>query len=220
MAQVSAKNSDPERRAQVLKAAEKLLRHYGPAKTTIGDIAREAGIGVGSVYLEFCSKDEIVAELARRRHDRVLLAMRRAAEQGSFAARLAAALQARVVEMLELSREGAHSCDLVLCSAGAVKAAYGRFRAEELAFVAELLEAGSEAGEFHVSAPFETAELLQRAYATFSPPWVFEGERAQTLRLLEAMTQLVLRGLLMRADSELAAVAPQQRATRRRTRRE
>jgi AcrR family transcriptional regulator len=218
MGQISGKNSDPERRAQVLKAAEKLLRHYGPAKTTIGDIAREAGIGVGSVYLEFCSKDDIVAELARRRHDRVLLAMRRAAEQGSHARRLAAALLARVVEMLELSREGAHGCDLVLCSAGAVKTAYGRFRSEELAFVAELLEAGAEAGEFQVAAPFETAELLQRAYATFSPPWLFEGERAQTLRLVEAMTHLLLQGLLARGGSEPGSAPPAPRRPRRRRR--
>jgi AcrR family transcriptional regulator len=216
MGQISGKNSDPERRAQVLKAAEKLLRHYGPAKTTIGDIAREAGIGVGSVYLEFCSKDDIVAELARRRHDRVLLAMRRAAEQGSFARRLAAALQARVVEMLELSREGAHGCDLVLCSSGAVKTAYGRFRSEELAFVAELLEAGAEAGEFEVAAPFEAAELLQRAYATFSPPWLFEGERAHTLRLVEAMTQLLLQGLLGRDAAAPPSVSAARGPSRRR----
>jgi len=218
MGQGYSKNSDPERRAQVLKAAEKLLRHYGPAKTTIGDIAREAGIGVGSVYLEFCSKDDIVAELARRRHDRVLQAMRRAAEQGTFARRLAAALEARVIEMLEMSREGAHACDLVLCSAGAVKVAYGRFRSEELAFVAELLEAGSESGEFQVSAPFEAAELLQRVYATFSPPWLFEGERVQTLRLLAAMTDLVLRGLLARAEARASANAPRPRSAARRAR--
>jgi hypothetical protein len=103
----------------------------------------------------------------------------------------------------------------VLCSSGAVKTAYGRFRSEELAFVAELLEAGADAGEFQVGAPFETAELLQRAYATFSPPWLFDGERAQTLRLVEAMTHLLLQGLLSRdavpSDSAPAARAPARR---------
>lgn len=194
------KTSDPARRAQVLKAAERLLRHYGPSKTTIGDIAREAGIGVGSVYLEFCSKDEIVAELARRRHDRVLEAMRRAAERGSYAAKLAAALEARVVTLLELSREGAHACDLVLCSASAVKTAYGRFREEELSFVADLLDGGSKNGEFSIDRPFETAELLQLVYARFSPPWIFEQDRREVLRLLEGVTALMLRGLIARTS--------------------
>jgi AcrR family transcriptional regulator len=192
------KTSDPARRAQVLKAAERLFRHYGPGKTTIGDVAREAGIGVGSVYLEFCSKDEIVAELSRRRHDRVLEAMRRAAERGSYAVRLAAALEARVVTLLELSREGAHACDLVLCSASAVKTAYGRFREEELSFVADLLEAGSKTGEFAIEGPFETAEILQLVYARFSPPWIFEQDRREVLRLLEAVTAVIMNGLLPR----------------------
>ena len=192
------KGSDSERRAQVLRAAERLLRHYGPGKTTIGDIAREAGIGVGSVYLEFGSKDEIIAELARRRHDRVLSAMRHAAEAGSFSSRLAAALEARVAALLDVSRDGAHGCDLVLCGAAGVKSAYGRFRAEELAFVAELLEAGARAGEFQITTAIEAAELLQLAFARFSPPWLFEQDRREVLRLVEGMTKLVLRGLLAR----------------------
>jgi AcrR family transcriptional regulator len=197
-ATMATKNSDPERRAQVLKAAEKLLHHYGPGKTTIGDIAREAGIGVGSVYLEFCSKDEIVAELARRRHERVLQAMRDAARHGSFEARLAAVLEVRVTAMLELSREGAHACDLMLCSATVVKSAYGRFREEELSLVADLLQAGSAAGEFEIAAPTRAAELVQLAYVSFSPPWIFDKERAEVLQLVREMTRLILRGLLSR----------------------
>ena len=49
---------------QILDAAERLLRHYGRNKTTVSDIAREAGIAVGSVYLEFETKDAIVAALS------------------------------------------------------------------------------------------------------------------------------------------------------------
>ena len=68
--------SDPARRQLVLQTAARLLRHYGPMKTTIADIAREAGIGVGSVYLEFCSKDDIVEALSSDGHGRVIAAMR------------------------------------------------------------------------------------------------------------------------------------------------
>jgi hypothetical protein len=151
-----------------------------------------------------------VAELARERHDRVLVAMRGAARSGTFAVRLSAVLEARVVALFEASREGAHGCDLVLCSASGVKSAYGRFRSEEVALVAELLEAGSQAGEFQVEAPVETAELLQRAYASFSPPWVFEEDRKHVLAALRALTALLLNGLLARAaaDERRARRAP------------
>src|SRR6185295_16334525 len=74
-------NDDP-RRALILAAADRLLRHYGAQKTTVSDVAREAGVGVGSVYLEFPSKEAIVEELSRSRHREVLDAMRAAASAG------------------------------------------------------------------------------------------------------------------------------------------
>ena len=175
------KSGDPERRAQILDCAEKLLSHYGPSKTTIGDIAREAGIGIGSVYLEFGSKDEIIGELAGRRHGRVLAAMRAAAAHGSYAERLTHALEARIHAFFELATQGMHACDLVFCKSAPVKIAYGRFREDELTFVAELLREGTRAGELDVKQPKRAAELIQRAYVTFGPPWVFEQDRREAL---------------------------------------
>src|SRR3954470_12265580 len=69
-------NEAAHRREQILKAADRLLRHYGPHKTTVADVAREAGVGVGSVYLDFPSKDALVEELSRSRYRAVLDAMR------------------------------------------------------------------------------------------------------------------------------------------------
>ncbi len=68
-----------ERRQRILEATERLLRRYGPAKTTVADIAREAEIAVGAVYLEFASKDAIVEELSQGEHRAVMAAMRAAA---------------------------------------------------------------------------------------------------------------------------------------------
>lgn len=196
--------SDPARRRDILEAAEKLFRHYGPHKTTIGDIAREAGIGVGSVYLEFCSKDDIVAELSGRRHHRVLAAMRQAAGAQRAERRLTAALEARVSALFELKAEGAHSCDLVLCAA--TKSAYGRFRSEERQFVAELL---GEQDVLEVRDVERVAELIEIAYAALSPPWLFELEQRRALALCRELNELLLRGLLVRP-----ATTPIRRRTR------
>src|SRR5262249_16762278 len=46
-------------RDAILDAAERLLARYGFKKTTIDDLAREAGIGKGTVYLHFPSKEEV-----------------------------------------------------------------------------------------------------------------------------------------------------------------
>ena len=47
-------------RSAILDATDLLLSKYGYKKMTIDDLAAEAGIGKGSVYLHFSSKEEIV----------------------------------------------------------------------------------------------------------------------------------------------------------------
>lgn len=46
-------------RGAILDATDRLLARYGYKKMTIDDLAREVGIGKGSVYLHFSSKEEI-----------------------------------------------------------------------------------------------------------------------------------------------------------------
>lgn len=52
--------SKKNRREEIVEAANRLFGQYGIEKTTIDDIAKEADIGKGSIYLEFGSKEEIV----------------------------------------------------------------------------------------------------------------------------------------------------------------
>jgi AcrR family transcriptional regulator len=49
-----------EVREAILDATDQLLSRYGYQKMTIDDLAKEVGIGKGSVYLHFTSKEEIV----------------------------------------------------------------------------------------------------------------------------------------------------------------
>src|SRR5687767_15825836 len=46
-------------REAILDATDRLLAKYGYKKMTIDDLAAEVGIGKGSVYLHFTSKEEI-----------------------------------------------------------------------------------------------------------------------------------------------------------------
>ena len=195
----SKASSDPARRQLVLQTAARLLRHYGPMKTTIADIAREAGIGVGSVYLEFCSKDEIVEALSVDGHARVLDAMRDAlGTGGAHADRLRAMLDTRFAAFLQLSDEGAHAADLLHCERDAVQRIHKRFLGEQRALVAGFLAEAHRAGEFAVDDPGDTADALLTAYETLAPPFLYalcrDGAEARHQRLHD----LVLRGLLRR----------------------
>jgi AcrR family transcriptional regulator len=59
--------ADREARAQrILDAASALIMRYGYRKTTIDDIAREAVVGKGTLYLHWKSRDELFAALILR----------------------------------------------------------------------------------------------------------------------------------------------------------
>lgn len=55
-----------EREQRILDASANLFVHYGYDKTTVSDIAREAGISKGAIYLHFKSKDELLEALIIR----------------------------------------------------------------------------------------------------------------------------------------------------------
>src|SRR3954471_13713742 len=72
------KNSTQPRttRDAILDAADRLLASYGYKKMTIDDLAREVGIGKGSVYLHFKSKEEIALTHIDRLFERCLETLR------------------------------------------------------------------------------------------------------------------------------------------------
>lgn len=192
-------SNDADRRAHILDAAARLVARHGPSRTTVADIAREAKVGVGTVYLEFCSKEAIVEALSGDLHRRVLEAMRGAAEgRGPFSERLCALFEARVDAYLEAARGGASATELMRCTTPGVKACHAAFMAEQRELVAALLDDASSSHEFEVLRPREAAGALLRCYAGFSPPWLFEQPEAEMRAALAAVHQVVLRGLLRR----------------------
>lgn len=62
----SPTSSSPERRERLFDAAAKLFVRWGFDKTSVEDIAREAGVSKGAVYLEFPTKDALFKALLYR----------------------------------------------------------------------------------------------------------------------------------------------------------
>jgi len=55
-----------DKRDRILDAAQRLFVRYGVKRTSVDDVAREAGIAKGTVYLSFKSKAELFAAIADR----------------------------------------------------------------------------------------------------------------------------------------------------------
>lgn len=60
------KSDNEERERRILDAASELIVHYGYDKTTVSEIATEAGISKGAIYLHFKSKDDLFEALLIR----------------------------------------------------------------------------------------------------------------------------------------------------------
>ena len=60
-----------ERAHRILDAAADLVQRYGYNKTTLDDLARQAGVAKGTLYLHWRSREEIFGALLRREEFRV-----------------------------------------------------------------------------------------------------------------------------------------------------
>ena len=189
------------RKQALLEAAEHLFHLYGPQKTTIGDIARAAGVGVGTVYLEFPNKDAILLALSEAGHRSVLRAIDAAwSTLGPADVRLRRALQARTEAFIQLARHGVHGADLLHCqSCAPIAQAHRAFRDAEEQLFARFLTEGTREGVFAIEEPKVRARALMWSYETFSPPALFRRDHRELLHDLEALHELVFDGLLARS---------------------
>jgi AcrR family transcriptional regulator len=71
-----------QRRASILRAAEKVFAAKGAALVTMDDIAHEADLGKGTLYLYFDGKDELYLEIANRTVSELVEALEQS-EQGA-----------------------------------------------------------------------------------------------------------------------------------------
>jgi len=102
-------------RDDILDAAEGLLGRFGYSKTTVEEIAREAGIGKGTIYLHFESKKEVALATIDRLVARVVDRLEEIASGPRPAVdRLREMLVARVVLRLEGVRHYAGRIDELL----------------------------------------------------------------------------------------------------------
>jgi AcrR family transcriptional regulator len=190
-------------RDAILNAAERLLAHYGYRKTTLDDIAREAGIGKGTVYLYFPSKEEVALCTIDRIVDRLLDRLRAlAASETPVTERLRAMLLTRVLFRFDSVKDYSRSLDELL---GALRTAYlarrQRYFDAEADVFARVLREGQEAGLFQVADVQATAHTLLLATNSLLPSGLSVrelGKRKDVQEKASRIAELLLAGLKRR----------------------
>src|ERR1043166_1877498 len=73
----SRRMRDPEKPQQIIEAAIRVFARTGYYSSRVSDIAREAGIASGTIYLYFKTKEEILVTLFREKMAEFVAYLRR-----------------------------------------------------------------------------------------------------------------------------------------------
>jgi AcrR family transcriptional regulator len=99
---------------RILDAAQALFWRYGVRRTSIDDVAQEAGVAKGTVYLYFDSKETLFFEVAERLCAEVWGLMNAAeASDGPFVHRLTLLLDAKIGHIKRLLMGSPHAAELM-----------------------------------------------------------------------------------------------------------
>jgi AcrR family transcriptional regulator len=162
-------------RERILSAAFARFSHYGYRRTSMEDIAAEAGISRASLYSQFQNKEEIFRTLASELHKEALAGVEAAlARDAPLARRLVAAAEAKSLRFVEVAFASPHGGELLdengrLCGDLGTQTET-RFR--EL--LTDALRRASRSGEIDLASvgltAADAAELLSRAMSGLKGP--------------------------------------------------
>lgn len=190
----------------ILDATDRLLARFGYRKMTVEDIAAEAGIGKGSIYLHFSSKEEVVLSHIDRIVDRLRERLKQIAHSDATAAeRLRLMLLTRVLFRFDSIQHYTQSLNDLLAALrpGLLRRRAQYFQAEAQIFAALLTE-GRESGEFSFEDEHATAHALLQAtngLLPYSLSTTELGAREEVEQRATDVANLMLRGVLSRAKS-------------------
>jgi len=192
-----------EKRDRILQAAERVFTRFGYKKATMQEIAAEAGISKGSIYMFFKSKEELFRTLVRRNVRRGWELIEKAAESESNPReKIRAAMLAKLIYAQKLV---------------SVKEVSERLFEEVRSFIekelkwleereAELLERTLIEGQRRrIFVRFPDVKLVAYAIVRVSSeleiPWVLAKRRVDVKRKLEVFLDLLFKGIEVRPSS-------------------
>jgi len=184
----------------ILDAAERLIGVLGYSKTTMDDVAREAGVAKRTIYVHFPSKEEVVLCTIDRIVARLADRLRgHAAAPGPTADRIRSILVERVLYRFDSVRGYSHGLDELFASLRpAYLARRGEYFAIESGILAGVLSDGHKLGEVHAPEPQSTAELLLLATNSLLPYALSAkelGRRKDVEARAHRIVELLLHGL-------------------------
>ena len=186
-----------DKRAAILRAAIRVFAHNGYFNSKVADIAREAGVADGTVYLYFKSKEEILHSIFNRGMEEAIADGRKQLEGISDARE-----KLRRIALLHLERLGADR-DLAIVFQVELRGSTKFMEefsaagfAEYLGLIRSTIEEGQRAGVFR---PQLNAKLLAKilfgALDEMATNWILSKRRYKLAPMADQVLDIFLNGV-------------------------
>lgn len=190
-------------RDAILDATDRLLSRYGYKKMTIDDLAQEVGIGKGSVYLHFSSKEEIALSHIDRIIERLKSNLQAIAERPLPAdERLKKMLAERVLYRFDSVQHYTQSLnELLSYLRPKLLERRKRYFDEEARIFAAVIAEGQASSVFASGSANDLAQTLITATNSLLPYSlsVFElGDRKEVVNRMRKTADMLIKGLMRR----------------------
>src|SRR5215813_3912059 len=188
---------DPDKPQQIIDAAVKVFARKGYFNSRVSDVAREAGIAAGTIYLYFDTKQEILVTLFREKMAGFVSALRRAiAEEQDTVAKLRRLVRLHF-EILEDNPDLAEVVQLELRQGQKLfRGPASQEIATYFALISSVLDEGVAAGRFRSDLPVKVAtKMLFGAMDQLATSWVL-GKRGYRLAdTADAVADIFVQGI-------------------------
>jgi AcrR family transcriptional regulator len=187
----------PGRREAILAAAQQQFARYGFRRTSMEDIAREAGVSRPALYLHFRNKEEIFRSLSASLQEAALAAAEAELKApGSLQRRVHAALEVKVVRMLEIVHDSPHGAELLDASSRLCGDLAARSEVRLQRMLEEVFRDAARSGEIDLRgaglSAAAAAELIRLAAYGLKVPG---GDPADFRRRLARLVRVFFAGL-------------------------
>lgn len=195
------RRSPEERRRQILQAALPLFASHGFEETGVGEIAAAAGVGTGTVYLYFPSKEHLLVAMHEEFHRGLESAVQGVVEEFTQEIEaggeidVAAGVDACLDAMARYLVEHQPECEVITrCVPRLDAPELDTHDAGSFALFRSILEAGRQSGYLHTSDPEMTARLLGHAIQGAMCNCAFD-EPEELWRLVAQAKELIRKAL-------------------------
>ncbi len=185
----------------ILDATDFLLAHFGYKKMTMEDVAKQVGIGKGTVYLHFPSKKELVLAHIDRVVERVLVSIKEiAGSRDAIDRRIRRMLVSRVLVRFDSVVNYSHSLSDLLSQVRIDLLARRKAHFEkEAAVFEEVLREGARDGALECTDPRTASFVLIEATNSLLPFNLSArelGRREEVEDKVDRIADLLVKGLL------------------------